>query len=99
MTNFINNNKYRSNIEILQAAWIVDDSEEEDLDSDDEADGMVLDETESGFLGQEGIISSELSDDQASLSLRDADEETDVDSVMMVSFESFNVQMYVPHGL
>ncbi|KAF3446885.1 hypothetical protein FNV43_RR12065 [Rhamnella rubrinervis] len=66
-----------------QAAWIVDDSEEDDLDSDDEADGMVLDETDSGFLGQEGVISSELSDDQASLNLRDADEETDVDSVMM----------------
>lgn len=47
---------------------------------------MVLDANERDSLGQEGIDTSELSDDQASLSLRDADEETDVESVMMVRF-------------
>lgn len=61
----------------------MDDTDEEDLDSDDEADGMVLDEREN---------EDDLSDDQASLNLRDSDEETDVDSVMMVSFD---VQKYL----
>lgn len=75
---------------ILQAAWIVDDSDMEDSDSNDEddaGDGMVLDENGSGFPGQEGNNDFDLDDDQASLSLdsRDNDEQTDVDSVMMVS--------------
>ncbi|PON90448.1 Ribosome biogenesis protein [Trema orientale] len=66
-----------------QAAWIVDDTDEEDLASDDEADGMVLDEREGDFPQQEDNSDYDLSDDQASLNLRDSDEETDVDSVMM----------------
>lgn len=65
-----------------QAAWIVDDTDEEDSDSDDEADGMVLDEIEGDFPGHEDDIEPN-DDDQASLNLRDSDEETEVDTVMM----------------
>lgn len=77
--------------QFLQAAWIVDDSDEENLASDDDADdddddGMVLDEGESGLTSQEGAKDSFFEDDdQASLNLRDSDEETVTDSVMMVS--------------
>lgn len=78
----------------MQAAWIVDEEDEEDLDTDGEADGMVVDGIESGFPGQEGSNNSDHIDDQVSLSLSDADEETDVDSVMMVSFGSYNVEPY-----
>nr|XP_023883569.1 pre-rRNA-processing protein TSR1 homolog [Quercus suber]POE71455.1 pre-rrna-processing protein tsr1 like [Quercus suber] len=67
-----------------QAAWIVDDTDEEDLDSNDEADdGMVLDKQESDFPDQEGTNNLDLDDDQRSLNLKDSDEETDVDSMMM----------------
>lgn len=73
----------------LQAAWIVDNTDEEDSDSDDEADdGMVLDEQESDFLHQKGSKNFDLDDDQASLNLKDSDEETDVHSMMMVSFNT-----------
>lgn len=64
----------------------MDDTDEEDSDSDDEADGMVLDEIEGDFPGHEDDIEPN-DDDQASLNLRDSDEETEVDTVMMVSFE------------
>ena len=62
----------------------------EDSDSSDDdaaGDGMVLDENESGYHGQEGNNNFDLDDDQASLSLdsRDNDEQTEIDSVMMVS--------------
>jgi pre-rRNA-processing protein TSR1 len=74
---------------VLQAAWIVDNTDEEDSDSDDEADdGMVLDEQESDFPCQKGIKNFDLDDDQASLNLKDSDEETDVHSMMMVSFNT-----------
>lgn len=67
-----------------QAAWIVDDTDEEDLDSNDEADdGMVLDKQESDFPDQEGTNNLDLDDDQRSLNLKDSDEETDIDSMMM----------------
>ncbi|KAJ9165870.1 hypothetical protein P3X46_020688 [Hevea brasiliensis] len=66
-----------------QAAWIVDDTDEEDSDSFSADDGMVLDETESYGPGAEGIDDSELDDDQATLDLRNSDEETENDSVMM----------------
>ncbi|KAE8057373.1 hypothetical protein FH972_014074 [Carpinus fangiana] len=67
-----------------QAAWIVDNTDEEDSDSDDEADdGMVLDEQESDFPYQKGSKNFDLDDDQASLNLKDSDEETDVHSMMM----------------
>lgn len=66
-----------------QAAWIVDDTDE-DLDSNDEADdGMVLDKQESDFPDQEGTNNLDLDDDQRSLNLKDSDEETDIDSMMM----------------
>lgn len=66
-----------------QAAWIVDDSDEDsDLDNDDD-DGMVMDESEDGFPGQEGNKYSEFDGDGASLRFGDSDEETDNDSVMM----------------
>ena len=78
-------------MQILQAAWIVDDSDLDDSEHDDEADdGMVLDENDSGFLGPECNDKVDLDDDQASLQLnfRELDEETDVDSVMMVSVKT-----------
>lgn len=66
-----------------QAAWIVDDTDEEDQVSDDEAgDGMVLDDQESGFQYQDRSKNLDLDDDQASLYLKDSDEETDVESMM-----------------
>ncbi|KDP36805.1 hypothetical protein JCGZ_08096 [Jatropha curcas] len=67
-----------------QAAWILDDTDEEDSDSGSEADdGMVLDETERYGPGAEGADNSEFDDDQASLDLRNSDEETESDSLMM----------------
>ncbi|XAR61555.1 hypothetical protein NMG60_11016009 [Bertholletia excelsa] len=69
-----------------QAAWIVDDSDLDDSESnDDEDDGMVLDEKENGFPGQESNNKLDFDDDQASvqLNIRDSDEETEVDSEMM----------------
>lgn len=72
---------------ILQAAWIVDDSDEEDSYSNDEADdGMVLDEEEGDFPNQDGAKNLNLDDDRSFLNLKDSDEETDVDSMMMVGF-------------
>ncbi|XVF35842.1 hypothetical protein REPUB_Repub19eG0005900 [Reevesia pubescens] len=72
-----------------QAAWIIDDTDEEDSDAKDDGDddkdddGMVVDEGESGFPSQEGIHNPDFDEDQASLFLRDSDEETENDSVMM----------------
>ncbi|GLT75573.1 hypothetical protein SLA2020_472880 [Shorea laevis] len=67
-----------------QAAWIVDDVDEEDSDTDnDDDDRMVLDEGESGFHSQEGTNNQDFEEDQASLNLRDSDDETANDSVMM----------------
>ncbi|RDX77837.1 Pre-rRNA-processing protein TSR1-like protein [Mucuna pruriens] len=67
-----------------QAAWILDDSDEGDSDCDDENDdGMVLDEGEDGFPGQEENEYSEFDGDEASLRFGDSEEETDNDSVMM----------------
>lgn len=59
----------------------MDDSDNEDEDDN----GMVLDGMETSFSGQVGCEKSGLDDDQASLNLRDSDEETEADSVMMVS--------------
>ncbi|XVF63546.1 hypothetical protein PTKIN_Ptkin09bG0095500 [Pterospermum kingtungense] len=64
-----------------QAAWIIDDTDEEDSDAEDD-DGMVLDEGESG-LPSHGVNNPEFDEDQASLYLRDSDEETENDSMMM----------------
>ncbi|XP_039055690.1 pre-rRNA-processing protein TSR1 homolog [Hibiscus syriacus] len=71
-----------------QAAWIIDDTDEEDStaeddDDDDDEDGMVLDEGESGFPSQEVTNNPDFEEDQTSLYLRDSDEETENDSVMM----------------
>ncbi|KAL7117675.1 hypothetical protein ACP275_03G087600 [Erythranthe tilingii] len=68
-----------------QAAWIVDDSDVDYSDSDEEVeeDGMVLDDGERGHPDQKLENGSEFDDDQASLDLRDSDEETETDSVMM----------------
>ncbi|KAK7352183.1 hypothetical protein VNO80_17601 [Phaseolus coccineus] len=65
-----------------QAAWIVDDSDESDCD-DENNHGMVLDEGEDGFPGQEENKYSEFDGDDASLRFGDSEEETDNDSVMM----------------
>lgn len=70
---------------ILQAAWIVDDTDERSSDSDDNNDdGMVLDENERGIANQEHMHEPDFEDDQASLNFRESDEETENNSVMMV---------------
>ncbi|XVE94426.1 hypothetical protein REPUB_Repub02eG0007500 [Reevesia pubescens] len=72
-----------------QAAWIIDDTDEDNSDAKDDGDdskdddGMVLDEGESGFPSQEGTNNPDFDEDQGSLYLRDSDEETENDSVMM----------------
>ena len=73
-------------LNFLQAAWIVDETDDEDSASgSDTDDGMVLDETEGYFCGPKETDNSDVvDDDQGSLDDRDADEETDMDSVMMV---------------
>lgn len=64
----------------------MDDTDEDDSDIDDNADDdMVLDQEESGFAGQERTKNSDFDDDQASLAFRYSDDETENDSVMMVS--------------
>lgn len=47
-------------------------------------DGMVIDDGENGFPGQKLQNDFEFVDDQALLNLRDSDEETETESVMMV---------------
>ncbi|KAI3745719.1 hypothetical protein L6452_08125 [Arctium lappa] len=67
-----------------QAAWILDDSDVSGTDSDDGSDnGMVVDEGEYDVAGQDDVGKFDLEDDQASLRLRDSDDETEADSVMM----------------
>ncbi|XP_065881608.1 uncharacterized protein [Euphorbia lathyris] len=65
-----------------QAAWIVEDTDEEDSSGETDDDGMVLDETENNNPELEGTNALEF-DDQASLDLRNSDDETENDSVMM----------------
>ncbi|KAL7003329.1 hypothetical protein U1Q18_004487 [Sarracenia purpurea var. burkii] len=69
-----------------QAAWIVDGSDLDDSESNDDGDaGMMLDENDSGFPGQECSEKLCLDDDQASLQLnfRESDEESEVDSMII----------------
>ncbi|KAF5803959.1 putative ribosome biogenesis protein Bms1/Tsr1 [Helianthus annuus] len=67
-----------------QAAWIVDDSDVSGSDSEDGPDnGMVVDEGEYDYPGQGDGGKSDFEDDQASLKLRDSDDETEADSMMM----------------
>lgn len=70
----------------LQAAWIIDDSDDDYPDSDEDgADGMVVEDAEACSSDQKVENGFELDEDQASLNLRDSDEETDLDSSMMVN--------------
>ncbi|KAL1194958.1 hypothetical protein V5N11_030490 [Cardamine amara subsp. amara] len=65
-----------------QAAWIVDETDEEDSDSGDSDDnGMVLDNGEGS--NQERTYDQEFEDDEQSLNVRDFDNETHNDSEMM----------------
>ncbi|KAM0012992.1 putative ribosome biogenesis protein Bms1/Tsr1 [Helianthus debilis subsp. tardiflorus] len=67
-----------------QAAWIVDDSDVSGSDSDDGSDnGMGVDEGDYDYPGQGDGGKSDFEDDQASLKLRDSDDETEADSMMM----------------
>ncbi|KAL6547710.1 hypothetical protein OROHE_009415 [Orobanche hederae] len=72
-----------SGISEYQGAWIVDDSDVDYSDSECEDDGMVVDDGENGFPGQRLQNDFEFDDDQASLDLRDSDEETETESVEM----------------
>ncbi|GAB4854292.1 hypothetical protein Ancab_022878 [Ancistrocladus abbreviatus] len=69
-----------------QAAWILDDTDEDDSETgdyaDEEDDGMVLDD-EGGAPPQQGFENFDFDGDQASLNLRDSDGEAETDSVMM----------------
>ncbi|KAK6928817.1 AARP2CN [Dillenia turbinata] len=66
-----------------QAAWILDETDEEDSDNNDEEDeSMILDGKEDGLPDQDGGNDFDLDDDHASLNLRDSDDDTEVDSVM-----------------
>ncbi|KAK6933908.1 Ribosome biogenesis protein BMS1/TSR1, C-terminal [Dillenia turbinata] len=66
-----------------QAAWILDETDEEDSDNNDEEDdGMILDGKEDGLPNEDGGNHFDLDDDHASLNLRDSDDDTEVDSVM-----------------
>ncbi|XP_074279148.1 uncharacterized protein LOC141604620 [Silene latifolia] len=62
-----------------QAAWILDESDEDDLGSVDEEDeDMMLDEEDNGVSSK-----YDFDEDQASLDLGASDEETETDSVMV----------------
>ncbi|KAL9260891.1 Pre-rRNA-processing protein TSR1-like protein [Drosera capensis] len=67
---------------MFQAAWIIDDSDEDDPEDGDDAEGeddsMVLDEENDPHPGQDLYFD----EDQDSLNLRDSDTETVADSVM-----------------
>lgn len=69
---------------IFQAAWIVDDSDADYSDSEGDDDGMVVDDGENGFPGQKLQNDFEFDDDKASLNLRDSDDESETESVMMM---------------
>ncbi|XP_075520704.1 uncharacterized protein LOC142553986 isoform X2 [Primulina tabacum] len=67
-----------------QAAWIIDDSDDNYPDSDEDGgNGMVVEDGEACSSDQKVENGFELDEDQASLNLRDSDEETDLDSSMM----------------
>lgn len=69
----------------MQAAWIVDDTDEEGSENDDsDENGMVLDGREDQFSNQEGIYDQEFEDDEDSLTLHDLDNAQN-DSEMTVS--------------
>ncbi|KAL2895554.1 Pre-rRNA-processing protein TSR1-like protein, partial [Bienertia sinuspersici] len=67
-----------------QAAWILDESDEDDFGSGDELnDGMVLDDVENGAAPNEFSKTFGLEEDQGSLDLGVSDGETETDSVMV----------------
>lgn len=81
----------------LQAAWIVDDSDVDNSDVDnsnsdvDAEDDMVLDERNTNIHGQDMLQNYDDDDDNktfVSLNDRESDQESEVDSVMMVSLHS-----------
>lgn len=75
-----------NNFLILQAAWILDESDEDDVGSSDESnDGMVMDDVENGVPSNDYSKTFDLDEDQGSLDLGDYDGETETDSVMVVS--------------
>ena len=70
---------------MFQAAWILDDSDEDDFAScDEENNGMVLDEGENGIPSDKAFNKYDFDEDQGSLDLGDSDIETETDSVMVV---------------
>ena len=71
-----------------QEAWEIGDTDDEDSDFDNESDGMILD---SGYTNEvDDLNNPGLSDDdQASFELINSDQETDMDSVMMVRISLF----------
>lgn len=72
---------------VLQAAWIVDETDEDDSDNGDSEDNsMVLDRGEDS--NQERRYDQEFEDDEKSLNLRDLDTETQNESEMMVYISS-----------
>ncbi|KAJ8437452.1 hypothetical protein Cgig2_031973 [Carnegiea gigantea] len=67
-----------------QAAWILDDSYEDDFGScDEENNGMVLDGGENGIPSDEAFNKYDFDEDQGSLDLGDSNIETETDSVMV----------------
>ncbi|XP_021761213.1 pre-rRNA-processing protein TSR1 homolog [Chenopodium quinoa] len=71
-----------------QAAWIVDESDEDDFESNDESEGgMVLDGVEIG------VASNDLDEDQGSLDLGESDGETETDSMMLVRWDMTREQI------
>lgn len=71
----------------LQAAWIIDTDDEDSDGGSDVEDDMMLDVVDNSFPANDKNNNFDFEDDQGSLNLRDSDEETDVDSSMMVSLE------------
>lgn len=80
----------------MQAAWIVEDSDADVSESEnEEEDGMVLDEGENALNSQVRMDEFELDDDQASLALV-SDEETETHSMMMVGIPIISIEgLYV----
>lgn len=85
-----------SQIMNLQAAWIVDDSDVDNSDVEnsnsdvDADDDMVLDERNTSGHGQDMLENYDDDDDNktfVSFNDRESDQESEVDSVMMVSLQ------------
>lgn len=69
-----------------QAAWFEGDEDGEDSENDE--DGMVLDEGDNDFPGLQDGNHSDLDDDRSSLDFGDSDGESQADTMMTVSFYS-----------